>query len=112
MPCDSLRTYGLKLDRMDKSLLHDALRNTERFRDVVINGDRLHFFDTKTRCPVDIAADGQMNVSGSYLTEDQTNELGNAVRQAYSREVVMTQARKFGWLITEKEPNQFTVVKR
>lgn len=112
MPCDSIRTYGLKLERMDKSILHDALRNTERFRDVIANGDQIHFFDTKMRYPVDIAADGQLEMSGSYLTEAQTNELGNAVRQAYSREVVMTQARKFGWLIQEKEPNQFTIVRR
>jgi hypothetical protein len=113
MPCDSIRTYGLKLEHMDRSILHDALKNSERFRVLNVRPDQsIILHDTKTRSEVEIQADGQTRVSASYLTQEQTDDIGNSIRQTYSREVVMTQARKFGWLIQEKEPNQFTIVRR
>ena len=98
---------------MDRSILHDALKNSERFRVLNVRPDQsIILHDTKTRSEVEIQADGQTRMSASYLTQEQTDDIGNSIRQTYSREVVMTQARKFGWLIQEKEPNQFTIVRR
>lgn len=56
-----------------------------------------------------VKRDGEVVVGGpSRFTQNQQNR----VKQAYSRQIVMSQAARFGWRITETKPNQFEVVKR
>jgi len=96
MPCDSIQTSTLVWSaQTDPALLRKALE-AEGFQ-VRDHGDRI-FFDKHYVQGTFFKATGQMVHTGRYSEEMDEASL----KRAYSKEVVESQARKFGWKIQWK----------
>jgi len=86
IPCDTIQRTSVDLGKVDKDLLKLAM---------VELGFGLYTYSAVT---------GTLTVPGRDLDLNQ-------VKREYSRQVVISQAKRFGWQFTEKAPGQFQVVK-
>lgn len=50
-------------------------------------------------------------VEGKLIVPEGSEHLADALKQAYSREVIKYTAQRNGWKVTETRPNVFAVVK-
>ena len=91
MPCDQIRTVTLNIGKCDKTLLSAAMQElgyatgwtyNEQSQTILIKG--------RTAGNVEV----------------------NQIKQAYSRQVIQSQAQRFGWKLLKQEGNQFTYQKR
>ena len=85
MPCNTLTEAQVELGKCEPTLLAEAMKQL---------GVQNYLHNAKT---------GTLTMSGNRqptLAE---------VKVAYSRQVVQSQARRYGWKITETAPNRFEV---
>lgn len=102
MPCFSIRRNVINLEKVDRDLLAKAL-------------EALGY--TVTKHPNGVLSFSNRYGSGYFaagkLTFDQDiNLTENAVKQAYSTQVVQAAAKKFGWQVKNPAANQFVAVRR
>ncbi|HXJ58778.1 MAG TPA: hypothetical protein VNU68_19135 [Verrucomicrobiae bacterium] len=98
MPCHTRITMEVKLEKMNPELLMAALTGLKL--GPVLQGNVIRFGRGES---YDIAT-GKAQLGQRYTV--------NEIKQAYSVEVVKSQAKKFGWQLTETGPLQYTVIKR
>ena len=104
MPCDSIRSTDIDLGKSDGGLIHAALKEMGLNPQAYTKGGIIYFnggeFDTR---------DNVLTLRGSNVQE-RTREL----KQAYSGEVVKSQAKRFGWALKQSNENkyEYTVTKR
>lgn len=121
MPCWTVQTSTLNLTNADPDLLEAALvklgftnihRNDAYAENVgaVLTADR--FSDSVS---VKVTRDGrvQATLSGSARAAGVSIEkLGSEVSRAYSREVVVSTAKRFGWTLKQTGEDEFQVMRR
>ena len=83
MPCDTITTAEVEIGKLDPKLLSDAMLFLGVVRYTYANGK----LEMQSRNDVSLAQ----------------------VKVAYSRAVVLSQARKYGWKVKETQPNRFEV---
>lgn len=88
MPCNTIQTATVELGKVNTDLLRIALEG--------IGISNYQF------------QNGVLTIQGRTLPRD----LEMKVKQSYSRQVVMTQAKKFGWQLKEVKPFQYQITKR
>lgn len=98
MPCDTVQTMAVALKVADLALLFKAL-------------------DALKMRPVMYGNTIQFGNSESFNKDTQelrvTNEAKVArIKQAYSAEIVKSQARRYGWTLKETAPFQYVITKR
>lgn len=100
MPCDQIRTVEVNVGKMNVDLLAEGLRSTGQR--VMLSGGIVYF---------DV---GQYDVKMGTVTArvGSEDEVAAFVKRSYSRAVVLSQARKYGWQMKEVEPNKWEVTKR
>ena len=100
MPCDQIRTVTVDVGKMDVAILTDGLRSAGQR--VLLSGGIVYFdvgmYDPKAG-----------TIQARVGTEE---EVAAMVKRSYSRGVVLTTAKKYGWQMKETEPNRWEVVKR
>lgn len=101
MPCDTIQTSAVDLSAMGKlspELLQAALADMglRPFR----QGDILRFGFSEW-----------INIKTGQASLTTTRNV-NEIKRAYSRQVVMSQAKRFGWTLTETKPGQFQAIRR
>lgn len=91
MPCDTVSTAKVKLNAatVDKTLLSAAMKEL---------GISSYSVNEST---------GTLTVSG----ERTSNEFTASVNRAYSKQVVMSQAKRFGWSVNEQPDGRLVVQK-
>lgn len=109
MPCNTIRQSTINLAKVDHDLLKAALE-TMGMTCYVAQGGILVARDRYGRAATiqngKLTHDTRMiGTGGQPLTE-------NMVKQAYSGEVVKSQAKKFGWAVRQTADNQYVVVRR
>ena len=85
MPCYTIQTAEINLENMNPDILDDAMLSLGVTDYTYLKGK----LTMRTRTDIPLAK----------------------VKVAYSRAVVLSQCRKYGWKVTEKQPNVFEVVK-
>ena len=97
MPCDTVNTVSLNLDKTDFETMLRALEALGKSPQV--QGDKIHFTGrsgygwTYTR-------GGQLDMRGTRTNyDDEINE----IKRGYSAEIIRGQAKKFGWQVTPQE---------
>ena len=98
MPCDTIQTSTVNLGKLDTGMLMAALTTLGLGPVMVSNVIRFGRGES-----YDIAT-GKMELGSRYSTSE--------LKRAYSAEVVKSQAKKFGWQITETGPYQYQVIRR
>ena len=98
MPCDQIRVSTVNIGKLNPEPLIAAL--TTLGLTPIHSGNMIRFGRGES---YDIAT-GTMKIGVRYST--------NEIKQAYSAEVVKSQAKKFGWKLTEDGPNQYTAIRR
>lgn len=88
MPCNTIQTATIKLDKAQPELLKAAL---------AAMGITSYNFQS-----------GVLSLRGMTMTP----KLEAQIKQNYSKQVVLSQAKKFGWQVKETSPFQFNVIKR
>jgi len=108
MPCDQIITSTVKFSMKDTdfSLLRMGMLNLGYSTPESDSQGNLTFYRgyDKVRFKgdeVSMTLDARKN---------QADEM-NAIKRAYSTQVVMSQAKKFGWKLKEKSPGKFVVQK-
>lgn len=103
MPCDSIRTVSVDLSamgRIDPKLLQEALKDlgliTALQNDGSLIGQGVSY------------RSGSLELSGYTASRITMNQ----VKQAYGRQVVISQCKRYGWAYKETEKGQFIVTKR
>lgn len=97
MPCNTLQRAKVNLGKTDKNLLTLAFAETARQHGIYAERVVEHnVVKTLMRYP-------------RTMTSEQATML---VKQEYSRQVVLSQAKRYGWQVTETKRNVFQVVKR
>ena len=95
MPCDTIQTAGIELGKVDPALMSATLSD--------LNAKGIRVWQ---------ASDKKWNVGvtngGKWTLESATAQ----VKQAYSHQVVLSQAKKYGWQVTKTSENQYRVVRR
>lgn len=113
MPCDTVRTsrVELRLDATDLGLLKKALESLGYEANV---GNKLVTFNDKT-----FNVRGEYNITSGRLTAETIGNTRfdlNAVKRAYSEQVVNQQAEQMGWEISwstnEQGEREFEVQRR
>lgn len=91
MPCDTIRTVTVDIGKVDPGLIDAAIKSLGLSGSVSYSNNRL-------------------NISGN-LSE---SEITNKVKQAYSAEVVKSQAKKLGWQLKPHPttPFKYQIIKR
>lgn len=88
MPCDTIQTMSVNLGKVDRELLAQALTQLGITR-WELKGETL-------------------TVQGRRVSD----ELAKQIKVAYSRQVVLSQAKRFGWTMKEVAANKWEVVRR
>ena len=88
MPCDSLAEAKIDLGKVDRKILASAMT-------------ALGFSDWR------ITNNGQLTIRGASASES----LVASVKQTYAKQVVVAQARRFGWKLTEQPDGKLLVQK-
>jgi hypothetical protein len=89
MPCDTIQTAEVALGKVDQTLLKEAMAA----------------LGVTNYAYIQATGELTMRSRGEQPTVAQ-------VKQAYSKQVVFSQAKKYGWKVTETAPNKFEVFKR
>src|SRR6266498_194126 len=97
IPCHTVRNSTVEIGKLNPELLIAAL--TALGLTPIHAGNIIRFGRGES---YDIAT-GKMNLGVRYST--------NEIKQAYSAEAVKSQAKKFGWKLTEDGPNQYTAIR-
>jgi hypothetical protein len=84
MPCDTIQTTTVNLGKVNGDLLAKAMQSIG--------------------CPYFTYDGERVRVAGKDVTQ-------NEIKVAYSRQVVMSQAQRFGWQFKQTGPNKFEVIK-
>lgn len=107
MPCDTVRTTLVEVEKMDGPLLQAALRSLGY--QVSVQGQAI-LFSMPSALGVNRYENGRMMISNVY---DQTTFV-NTIKQAYSTEVVKSTAKRFGWALKQdaKQTNKFSAIRR
>jgi hypothetical protein len=104
MPCDRIQTakvtFGLKTNR---NLLVKALE--ELGRNPALQGDWIQFRNGTYNCAT---SEFKLTVS-AY---DNQEEAMNQIKRAYSAQVVVSQAQRFGWTLKKVSRFEYEMVKR
>ena len=95
MPCNTTQTAEVELGKVNKELFAAAIAS-DAIRTLGISGY--------------IEADGKVRLR--YQNTIDAQEATRLVKQAYSRQVVFSQAKRYGWVVKETKANQFEVTRR
>lgn len=107
MPCDSVTTLGLVLEKMNPGTLQAGL--TADGHKVNAYGDCLTWYDSTLRQTLTYnSATGELQVSARRV--QSTDQAASAVKQSFSRQLVRQQAAKFGWKM-QQNGNKFVIQK-
>ena len=87
MPCDTVAIASIKLGAVDPALLKLAMDGLE-YGDWRLNGDKLV-------------------IRGKRASDALTA----SVKRAYSKQVVLSQAKRFGWAVKENAEGQLLIQK-
>jgi hypothetical protein len=98
MPCYTITQVKLILNNADIGLLKKALEGMGK----TVYQDGLKRLSWQG---------GSYNKDGGLLTV-RDKDKGNAIQRAYSKEVIMTKAQRFGWTVKETGQNKYEVLKR
>lgn len=90
MPCNTIQTATVELGKVDEKLLVAAM-NELGF------GERSY-----------VHQNGQLTVNGRALPSD----LQAVIKKQYSKQVVLSQAKKFGWQVKAVGEFEFQVTRR
>jgi hypothetical protein len=85
MPCDTIQTATVELGKVNEDLLAAAMKEL---------GYKYYTY-----------ANGKVTVSGGYVSGEELAK----VKQMYSKQVVMSQAKKFGWQVKQVAPMKWEV---
>lgn len=100
-PCDSITYNTLELKAADRELLIAALK--ELGFEVADHGRVLN----ASRGGLSVAIrDGQVRVQAGY------EQVVRDIRAGYSRQVVRSASRKFGWALKQTQQNKFVAQRR
>lgn len=99
MPCDTIQTVSVKFGtNTDRKLLEAAFRELgqpiypSHSADFIMAGNGwVNVRTGESKLPVDVA---------------------EKIKAAYSRQVVLSQAKRYGWQMKETGPNKWQVVRR
>jgi len=98
MPCNTTQVSTVEIGKLNPELLVAALaamKLAPRQSGAVIYFGNRESYNTET---------GKMQMAW--------NRSANEIKRAYSAEVVKSQAKKFGWQLTETGPYQYQVTRR
>ena len=111
MPCDEIRTTTVALNRADATLLRRALE-AEGWTVAQAEG-RLTITRVMNGCTVRGSYDGsELTISApGYVGLDRAKTI-NAIRRAYSAQVVQAASARFGWRVRQQSPTRFAVTRR
>ena len=94
MPCDTIQTAGIELGKVDPVLMSATLSITGQQHGITAR----------------LGSDGKWIIRHSPRhTDEQATAL---LKQTYSHQVVLSQAKKYGWQVTKTSENQYRVVRR
>jgi len=101
IPCFTVNRISVEFKAEHFDMLDDAVRDLgfvpER------GSDSVSFF----------ANYGRVTVRDGKVTADQRDKhLINKLRQSYSKQIIKTASRRYGWALKEVKPNQFIASKR
>lgn len=104
MPCYSRVTSTIEFgDKTDQRLLAEALKSLGYNVIAAKNGAPLRFYGG--------LADGEF-ANGKLTVRQDGSFDENAVKRAYSAQVVKSAAQRFGWTVKQPAENQFQVTRR
>lgn len=108
MPCNTIQTAQIELGKMEPSLFVKALEELGLHPRLSQNGERIGFDNGSFHIPTGKAT---LQLRGSFYgkTED---EILAGFKVAYSKQIVFSQAKKFGWQMKEIAQNKWEVVRR
>ncbi len=89
MPCDTVATAAIELGKVDRDHLSKAM--------TALGFDQWG-----------LTRDGKLTIRGANASDSLTA----SVKQAYSKQVILSQAKRFGWKVSEKENGQLMVQKQ
>jgi hypothetical protein len=98
MPCYTITTVSLELKNANLEMLKAALTKLGMYG--IYSTDKAVNW-----------SGGSYNKETGKLTVTNTT-LGNRIKQAYSGEVVKSQAKRFGWQLKEVAENKYEIIKR
>lgn len=70
------------------------------------------FYGEFARMSVMVTKEGKVEIGGAYTYGVTGTEKVNAIKRAYSIQVVKATAQRFGWRLQEKKENQFVAMRR
>ena len=90
MPCWTVTTISLVLENADMEILKKALARLGY--NPYVQGAKIYW------------ENGEYNKANGTITMRGAKEIqGNAIKKEYTKENVKVQAKRFGWLVTEKQ---------
>ena len=103
MPCYTVSTASIRLKADSLDILKVALRS-DTVENIKMFSDLSGTIDGKS---FSIGLDGNVNAETSVA-----GAVANAINRAYSREVLKTVGRKFGWTTTAASATSYVATKR
>jgi hypothetical protein len=111
MPCDEIRTTTVALNRADTTLLRRALE-AEGWS-VTETESRILYTRVVNGCTIRVSYDGSdLSISAPGDVGLDRSAAINAVKRAYSAQVVQAASARFGWRVKQQSPTRFTVTRR
>lgn len=95
MPCDSIKTAKVELGKVDPALFAEAAKMVAQNCGIIAR-----------------LVNGKPEIRWSAIGGLDEDRATRMVKQAYSRQVVLSQAKRYGWQVSETKPNVFQVSKR
>lgn len=113
MPCWTVQTSTLKLENADETLLRAALEKLG-FTNIHLNayGARMTADRFSDGVSVKLLQDGRVQATASRAAVGTLDKVGSEVSRAYSREVVYSTAKRFGWTVKATGEDEFQVMRR
>lgn len=103
MPCNTITTVKLELKNVDLELMRKALIGLGKSPHVLYN-TRL-VWTGKGR-----VTESYDKTTGQLTVRDETT--GGLVKRAYSEQVLLRNAARYGWQVKKTADNQYTMVRR
>lgn len=110
MPCYTERTVSVALNVADEGVLTRALTALGA-TDISRAADRLTAIIDGQLITI---REGQVEMTGAYITRAVVERMSATIHQAYGREAVQTAAKRFGFTVTrdKADANHFTLGRR
>jgi len=110
MPCDTISTVSVKWTDKNTSidLLKAAMNALNMMANIAPDGKTIVFSGGTF-------ANGQFNFTSTYwnkVTQQQASEKMAEIKRHYSEQVVLSQAKKFGWGIKKTGPFKYEFIKQ